>query len=360
MTEPTVGSVRVAVVDDSAFIRRAVVRMLSDVPGISVVATGCNGREAVDLARQLHPDVIVMDVNMPEMDGLSALERIMREAPTAVLVLSTVTSEGAEVTLRALELGAVDFIDKTTAGTAMDIHELQAVLRDKVLAVAGVQPPPPRAASPPQPRAERLVPAQLASSATVELIAIGASTGGPRALSRLLPNLPADLPVPIVIAQHMPEGFTSTLAQRLDNQSQVAVREARDGDALEPALALIAPGGKQMRVVREDGRLVARVSGGAPGELHHPSVDLLFRSIADAVGSGTVAVVLTGMGADGAAGLRQVRDGGGRTVAESQDTAVIYGMPRAAGEWADEILPLDRIAPALVAFCMSGAAEGGG
>ncbi len=358
MTESPVGSIRVAVVDDSAFIRRAVVRMLSDVPGVAVVATGCNGREAVDLARQLHPDVMVMDVNMPEMDGLAALERIMSEAPTAVLVLSTVTSEGAEVTLRALELGAVDFIDKTTAGTAMDIHELHEVLREKVLAVAGVEPPPPRRDEPPvRASATRLVQVPAPGAATVELIAIGASTGGPRALSRLLPALPGDLPVPIVVAQHMPAGFTSTLAERLNQQSEVRVREAREGDALEPGCVLIAPGGTQMSVAREGGKRIVRLRPGAAGELHHPSVDLLFHSVAELVGPAAVGVVLTGMGADGAAGLREIREAGGRTVAESRDTAVIYGMPRAAGEWADEILSLGRIAPVLTAFCMSRTAE---
>ncbi|HEX6926825.1 MAG TPA: chemotaxis response regulator protein-glutamate methylesterase [Longimicrobiaceae bacterium] len=346
-------SIRVLLVDDSTFVRQAVQRMLSPVPGVEVVATAANGAEGITLARTLRPDVVILDVNLPDQDGLEVLRTIMEVAPTGVLMLSTLTSDGADVTMRALELGAVDFVDKTSAGTAMDIHRLEPVIREKVLAVAGasvhkqgsapetvtVAEPPPPVQLEPEPRGD------------YDLVVIGSSTGGPKALMEVIASLPADLTAAVVVAQHMPAGFTRTLAERIDRRSSVRVREAVDGATLEPGSVYLAPGGSQISIERDGSRLRARVTNGSDDYLHRPSVDLLFRSAAAVAGSRTIGVILTGMGDDGAEGLRELREAGGRTLAESEQTAVIYGMPRAAAPWAERVLRLDEIGQAIAALC---------
>jgi two-component system, chemotaxis family, protein-glutamate methylesterase/glutaminase len=236
----------------------------------------------------------------------------------------------------------------------MDIYQLGPQLRDKVLAVARADRAPtplpevkaaPEAAPAPPPATPRR------GAGDYEIVAIGASTGGPRALTEILPRLPADLATGIVVAQHMPSGFTATLAERLDERCAVRVREARDREAVEPGVVLIAPGGKQTQVEREGGRLMVRISSGSPTLLHHPSVDILFDSIAHTSGARAVGVVLTGMGQDGAVGLQRLRDAGARTLVESSETAVIFGMPRAAQPAAERVLPLPRIAGAIVELC---------
>jgi len=346
--------IRVLIVDDSAFMRRAVERMLSDSPAIRVVGTAENGEEAVALVAELRPDVVVMDVNMPRMDGLEALERVMKHCPTPVLMMSTLTRAGARTTVRALELGAVDFIDKSQAATSMDIYQLGPQLRDKVLAVARAdRPPPPLAdvAASAAGTAAAATPVRVARATRageIDVIAIGASTGGPRALSEILPSLPADLPCAIVVAQHMPPGFTATLAERLDERCAMRVREAADGDVLEPGTVLVAPGGRQMRVAAQAGRHVVRIEAGTPDLLHHPSVDVLFKSVARTAGRRSIGLVLTGMGQDGALGLRAMRDAGARTIVEDSESAVIFGMPRAAAPAAEIVLPLPRIARELI------------
>jgi two-component system, chemotaxis family, protein-glutamate methylesterase/glutaminase len=347
MAEP----VRVLIVDDSAFVRRAVERMLSGLPDVRVIGTATNGTEAVDLVRQLAPDVVILDVNMPELDGLQALQRIMTETPTSVLMMSTLTSEGARTTLRALDLGAVDFVDKTPAGTVMDIYGLAPTIREKVRAVAGASLPAHATVLPPvvtsrSPRAER-----PPHETRYEVVVIGTSTGGPRALVELIPRLPADLDAGVVVAQHMPAGFTQTLAERLNKRSPIEVLEAYDGAEVAPGRVLLAPGGSQIRLKRLNGTLVTRIETGPTKLLHRPSVNLLFGSAAEVVGARTVGVVLTGMGDDGATGLQKLRDAGARTAAESEETAVIYGMPRAAAPAAEVILPLPQIAQWLTRTC---------
>lgn len=349
--------VRVLVVDDSAFIRRAIERMLSGASEFEVVGTATNGREAVEMVRELRPDVALLDINMPEMDGLEALRRIMREAPTPVLLISTLAKPGAEVTLRGLELGAVDFIDKGSVGTVMDIYDLAPVLREKVLAVASADPlrrPPPPEVSDGTPSAPATEVPPMLRPCRFDVIAIGASTGGPRALSEILPQLPGDLGAGVVVAQHMPAGFTETLAERLNRRCALQVAEASDGDLLEPGRILIAPGRRQTTVERVPERgLVVRVSRDAEQSLHQPSADLLFASVARAAGSRAMGIILTGMGDDGAQGLQRLQEAGGRTLVESAETAVIYGMPRAARAYAEQVLPLERIAPAVVELCTS-------
>jgi two-component system chemotaxis response regulator CheB len=351
--------VRVVLVDDSTFVRRAFERILAAAPEIEVVATGTNGREAVQLVERLRPDVVVMDVAMPEMDGLEALRRIMDEAPTPVLLVSTLTQPGADVTLAALELGAVDFVDKGSVGTVMDIYDLAPVLREKVLALADAAPNLVAGAD----AALTPAPAEAggahtdhavahAGEAAYDVVAIGASTGGPRALAEVLPALPGSLSAAVLVAQHMPAGFTATLAQRIDQRAPLAVREAKDGDRAEPGTVLIAPGRAQMTLERDAAGLVVRVSSEpTPALRYQPSVDLLFDSVARVAGARAIGVVLTGMGDDGAEGLRRLKEAGAYTIIESPQTAVIYGMPRAARPWAEQVLPLRRIAPAVAALC---------
>ncbi|HST62887.1 MAG TPA: chemotaxis protein CheB, partial [Longimicrobium sp.] len=254
MTAPA----RVLLVDDSAFVRRATERMLEPLANVTVVGTARDGEEALRQVLALRPDLVIMDVEMPGLDGVSALERIMAQCPTPVLLLSSHTRAGAEITLRALEHGAVDFLDKTGAGTAMDIHALAPVLREKVNAALRARtaplPAPAPAAGPPPVRTP--TPAKAGS---FEIVAVGSSTGGPRALAELIPALPAGFAAAVVVAQHMPHGFTETLAERLHRRSALPVAEARDGEAILPGHVLIAPGGRQLQVLRaRDGTLVAR------------------------------------------------------------------------------------------------------
>lgn len=344
--------VSVLVVDDSHFVRRAVERMLAPVEGVHIVGFARNGREAVQMARDLSPDVVVLDIVMPEVDGLDAIRRIMAEAPTAIVVLSSEAQPDAEVTLTALELGAVDFISKTPSGARMDIYDVAPALREKVLAAARSRVPgrrhPDDAPAAAGPESAITIPGDDVSSSPYDVVALGASTGGPRALTRILSELPRDFPAGILIAQHMPPGFTRTLAERLDRRSPLEVREAVDGDEVRPGLALVGVGGAQLRVLRRGDRLVAVVADGVDRRLHRPCVDLLLESVVEAVGGRGIGVVLTGMGDDGARGLEALRQAGGYTIAESEETAVIYGMPGAASPAAVDVLPLGRIAQALV------------
>lgn len=341
---------RVLLVDDSAFVRRATERMLAPLPGVTVVGGARDGEEALAQVRALRPDLVIMDVEMPGMDGMAALESIMRECPTPVLLLSSHTQAGAEITLRALEAGAVDFMDKG-AGTGMDIHALAPLLREKVGAALRAHTVP-RAAPPhpPRPSPKSEGKALAARPGRYEVVAIGSSTGGPRALAELVPALPAGFAAAVVIAQHMPHGFTETLAERLDRRSPLHVAEARDGDAVVPGTVLIAPGGRQMGVKRAaDGTLSIRLWDD-PLSLHKPCVDALFDSVARAAGSAAVGVVLTGMGNDGAEGLARIRAAGGRGLVESARTAVIDGMPAAARGSAERDVDLEEMAGVLASI----------
>src|SRR5690606_24898521 len=231
--------IRVVLVDDSAFVRQAVQRMLTPLEGVEVIGAAGSASEGLALARTLRPDVIILDVNLPDGDGLDLLRRIMEVAPTAVLMLSTLTTEGADVTMRALELGAVDFVDKASAGTTMDIHRLGPVIQEKVLAVAGASVKRDRPATAPSPAVLEPLPVPRASEgAAYDLVVIGSSTGGPRALMEVIGALPAGFPAAVVVAQHMPAGFTHTLAERIDRRSAIRVLEARDGMTLDPGQVL--------------------------------------------------------------------------------------------------------------------------
>jgi len=337
--------IRVLVVDDSAFARQAVSRMLEAAPDIEVVGVAADGLEGLEKVKDLAPDVVTLDINMPRLGGLAALERIMAECPARVLLISSLTQEGADVTLRGLELGALDFIDKSSAGGQMNLLQLTPELQAKVRALAGA--PLPRAAVPPPASAGE----RPAATVRVEVVAIAASTGGPSALQAIVPRLPADLGAALLVVQHMPPGFTRSLAERLDGRSSLDVREAADGEPIVPGVVLIAPAGLHLKARRHGSSVRVALDEEPRAALHRPSADVLMASVASAYGRRALGIVLTGMGSDGALGLRAIREAGGRSLAQSEDTCVIYGMPKAAVEAGvvERSVPLPLLADEILA-----------
>jgi two-component system chemotaxis response regulator CheB len=339
-----VKKVRVLVVDDSAFVRQALSRMLGAAPDIEVVGTAVDGKEGWEKAVDLRPDVITLDVKMPRMDGLEALRRIMADCPTAVLLLSSQTKEGTEVTLRGLDLGAMDFVDKSSVQGHMNLLSLADELQAKVRALASV----PRARLQAATAVREAGPVELPArhAARAQVVVIGTSTGGPPALQAIIPRLPEALPSAVLVVQHMPVGFTRSLAERLDARSVLPVREARDGDVVAPGSVLVAPAGQHMKVRRRGREMRVWLDDEPRSALHRPSVDVLMASVAKAYGARAMGVILTGMGSDGVEGLRAIQQSGGLTLAESEESCVIYGMPKAAVEAGvvDRTVPLSRVA----------------
>jgi two-component system chemotaxis response regulator CheB len=336
--------IRVLIVDDSAFVRLALSRMLQGAADMEVVGQAGDGSEGVAKVAELRPDVVTLDIKMPKMGGLEALERIMAESPVPVLLLSSQTSEGAEVTLRGLELGAMDFVDKSRVQGPMNLLSLTEELRVKVRALAGAKK---RWGVP---VAEGGIVGHLRPG-RAEVVVIGASTGGPPALQAIIPRLPEHQGAAVQVEQHMPVGFTRSLAERLDRRSAMTVREAEDGEAVVSGSVLVAPAGTHMKVRRRGAAVRVSLDDEPKEALHRPSVDVLMASVAKAYGKRALGVVLTGMGSDGVVGLRAIRDAGGRTLAESEETCIIYGMPKAAVEAGvvDETVPLPRVADEIVA-----------
>ncbi|MBT0653189.1 protein-glutamate methylesterase/protein-glutamine glutaminase [Geomobilimonas luticola] len=347
-SSPEQRKVRVLVVDDSAFVRRALIRMLDNHPLIQVIDVASDGEMAVNLVKKLHPDVVTLDVRMPVLDGLSALKRIMTEVPTPVIMLSSLTEKGGENTLKALELGAVDFIDKSAAGGPMEITGIASELVAKILVAARVEMRKLQT-SPQETRTEHASRPRIASSGT-ELVLIGTSTGGPPALQQVLTALPAGFPCPILIVQHMPVGFTASLAERLDRMCALTVKEAEDGETLLAGTAYIAPAGHHLKVSREGGVLRAKLDLEPATALHRPSVDTLLETAATACGGKCLAVVLTGMGKDGAVGAAALDRAGGRVVVESEESAIVFGMPKAVLETVKTAasVPLHKVAKTLL------------
>jgi two-component system chemotaxis response regulator CheB len=331
-------AIRVLIVDDSAFMRQIFFRLLSNDPELTVVATARDGVDALSKIGQYHPDVVTLDVAMPNMDGLECLAQIMHDHPVPVIMVSSLTSEGAEPTIRSLELGAVDYVAKPSTIGTEEIESIQQELIQKVKATAGVAITKlERTGSSWEHKKLSSVAPQLfsppltAAMLDLELLTIGSSTGGPKALYHLLPQLPADFPVGVVVAQHMPKDFTGIFAKRLNVLCQVEVVEGQDGDRIEPGKVLIAPSGRQTRVVRQNDLLVLQVSD-QPGMLYKPSVDYLLESIAESCRGQVISIILTGMGSDGAVGMKKLRDLGARTIAEAEESCVVFGMPRVAIE----------------------------
>jgi len=336
--------IKVLVVDDSAFMRKVISDLLEEDPRIKVIDRARNGKEAVEKVVKLQPDVVTLDVEMPEMDGLAALKEIMRLKPTPVIMVSSITRKGAEITIKALTLGAVDFVTKPSGTISLDMQVVAQELREKVIAAASVAVDK-LAGIVSLPIAEvRKLP--LVRKGQVELVAIAASTGGPRAIQSILEKIETTSMVPIVIVQHMPKGFTKSFAERLNEVSKLDVVEGYDNLPLKPNLAVVAPGGSHLIVeYNKMGQLVCRLSDMPPLHSVKPAADLLFLSVADTVGGASLGVILTGMGRDGAEGAKAIRQKGGYVIAESSETCVIYGMPKAAVESGsvDEVLPLYEI-----------------
>jgi two-component system chemotaxis response regulator CheB len=345
--------IRVVVVDDSALVRSLVSEIVNRQSDMECVGVANDPLIARDMIRELNPDVITLDVEMPKMDGLDFLARLMRLRPMPVVMLSTLTERGAEVTLRALELGAIDFVAKPRIGLADGLKDLSGQIAEKIRTastahvrrIAGGQvvtlkQPDPAAIGGWSPSSR---------VSTEKLIAIGASTGGTEAIKDVLTKMPANAPG-IVITQHMPPGFTSSFAARLNSLCQIAVQEARHGERILPGHAYIAPGGRQFSVGRSGANYMCIVEDGAPVNRHRPSVEVLFLSVAKAAGANAVGVMLTGMGNDGARAMRIMKDSGSYNYCQDEASCIVFGMPReaiAAGA-ADEVLPLDAIAQALL------------
>ncbi|QXI46449.1 MULTISPECIES: protein-glutamate methylesterase/protein-glutamine glutaminase [Pseudomonas] len=369
-------AVKVLVVDDSGFFRRRVSEILAADPTIQVVGTATNGREAIDQALALKPDVITMDYEMPMMDGITAVRHIMQRCPTPVLMFSSLTHEGARVTLDALDAGAVDYLPKNFEDISRNPEKVKQLLCEKVHTIsrsnrrfgsyaspAPVATPAPAssiaspapARTPVTSRAAAPVAAPAHSPAPkrkpYKLVAIGTSTGGPVALQRVLTQLPANFPAPIVLIQHMPAAFTKAFAERLDKLCRISVKEAEDGDMLRPGLALLAPGGKQMMI---DGRGTVKILPGDERLNYKPCVDITFASAAKSYGDKVLSVVLTGMGADGREGARLLKQGGSTVWAQDEASCVIYGMPMAIvkANLADAVYSLDDIGKHLVEACV--------
>jgi two-component system chemotaxis response regulator CheB len=337
--------IRVLVVDDSAFMRHTLAKSLEAHPDITLVGKARDGLDALDQVKALRPDVVTLDVEMPRMDGLTALRRIMAECPTRVIMLSAFTQQGARATIQALMRGAVDFVPKPDANT-----DVQGVLRELVTKIRIVATTPtstrlPAHPTQPFPQTSKVEPQTLRRGDPV--IVIGSSTGGPRALQQVLSDLPTDLPAALVMVQHMPPGFTRALAQRLNENSPVNVREAAQGDRLARGQALVAPGNFHLQV---NGRRQVNLDQGPRRNGVRPAVDVSMESAAEYHGDATIGVVLTGMGSDGTSGARRIKAAGGRVIAQDQATSAIYGMPRSVVEagMADLVVPLPEMAPTLL------------
>ncbi len=361
---------RVVVVDDSALVRSLLGEIINRQPDMQCIGAASDPLVAREMIRNLNPDVITLDIEMPRMDGLDFLARLMRLRPMPVVMVSTLTERGADVTLKALELGAVDFVAKPKIGLTDGLRQLGDEITEKVRIAARARVQRHVAPAPAARTGEGVVvdragvgtapgPAGHSAAAagggllgrlsTEKLIFIGASTGGTEATRELLMHLPADAPG-VLITQHMPPGFTRSYAQRLDSLCKVSVSEAHDGERILPGHAYIAPGGRHLAVERSGANYVARVFDGEPVNRHKPSVEVLFESAARVVGRNALGVMLTGMGADGASAMRKMRDAGSWNICQDEATCVVFGMPREAIAHgaADEVLPLPQIAPRLL------------
>lgn len=378
--------ITVLIVDDSPFMRLTLQKILNQDPDIKVLDSARDGREGIEKLQALRPQVVTMDVEMPVIDGLQALDEILRWQPTPVIILSAVTTEGAQSTLKALDLGAFDVVAKPSGGPGADLQAFARDLVDKVKAAAQVDPSrlgkKGMALRPKTLNGTGLIittgnigenssgigtavsslgntglasgnkksrfvePNDALPKHPIEIVAIGTSTGGPSALQTVLPQLPADFPVPVLVAQHMPPGFTGPLAQRLNGLSPLNVREGVHGELLKAGTVYFAPAGKQLQVQRRGSQLLLHIGEDSPiSTLYHPSVDVMFLSLAKEVGKGALGVVMTGMGNDGLRGMREIKALEGFAIAESEETCVVYGMPRAIVEagLADRVIPLGEI-----------------
>ncbi|MCT7985098.1 chemotaxis response regulator protein-glutamate methylesterase [Laspinema sp. A4] len=341
--------VRVLVVDDSAYVRKVVKQMLSRSPFIEVVGTSRDGAEALEAIEHLNPDVVTLDLIMPEMDGVEFLHKQMARRPIPVVIIS-IASEGGEQVLAALDAGAVDFLQKPTALANEKIFEISNELIEKVKAAANVPLNRLPVMSERPIQLSKAIPSSP-SSGVVDLVAIGISTGGPQALAFLIGQLPADLPVPVAIVLHMPVGYTAMYAKRLNEMSLIKVVEASEGDVLEPGVVFVAAAGRHLTFVRHsDGTVRTHLDARPFDTLHRPSVDVMFQSAAEIYGDRVLGVVMTGMGSDGTQGSAWIKSRGGSIFTEAEESCIVYGMPRSVVEagLSDRSLPLDGMAQAIL------------
>ena len=342
--------VKVLIVDDSAFMRNTLTSMISSDPEIKVVGIARNGIEAVEKVAELKPDIVTLDVEMPRMNGLEALKHIMAKNPVPVLMVSSLTDEDAKATLEALELGAVDFIPKNLSDLSVNIVKIKEILVDKIKNIAGkrliLKRRRPLSKPLEMPKAS-----QQSAHRKVGIVVIGTSTGGPKALQSIITRIPKDFPVPILIAQHMPPAFTGPFAERLNSLSEIDVKEAENGEPIKKGTAFIAPGRGHMGVIRKritETSIVISEDDGS--HIYKPSVDVLMLSVVESYSGQVLGVILTGLGNDGSKGMKEIKNVGGKTIAESEETCIVYGMPKSVVEagTADKIVPLDEVAGEII------------
>jgi len=338
--------IRVLIADDSAVARAALSRMLESEPSLVICGTARNGLEPLEKVRQLRPDVVTLDIEMPVLNGLEVLKRIMKEFPRPVIMVSSLTRQGAEVTIQALGVGAFDYVPKSESGAPLDLHKLKHDLIAKIEAAA--QSPLAREMHSTSP-ALRLPIHNFVleeSRAVPEIIVLGTSTGGPKALQEMLPQLPPDMPSGMLVVQHMPPGFTAPFARRMDSLSKVTVCEARHGDAIQPGFVYIAPAGQHTTVTRRPGSKGSIWLSSEPaGTLHKPSVDVTMISAAEALGQTTLGIIMTGMGSDGLQGMTAIHEAGGITLGQDEATCTVYGMLRCCAEGGilNKVVPLPQL-----------------
>ena len=340
---------KVLVIDDSAYVRKVVKEILSRSPFVEVVGTARDGREALDLVESLEPDVITCDLIMPELDGVGFVREQMQRRPVPIIIMS-IANETADAALTALDAGAIDFVQKPTALATEKIFEVSTELIEKVKAAGDVSmkrfsptPPPPKAVSD--------AGTKIAGSHSVDVAVIGISTGGPQALKRLIPQLPEDFPVPVLMVMHMPVGYTEMYAQKLNEQSRLEVREAAEGDEIRPGRVFLAPAGRHLTAQRDaNGKVVAHLDAKPFNTLHRPAVDVLFQSVAEVYGNRVLGVVMTGMGSDGKQGAAWIKSQGGLIFTEAESSCVVYGMPSVVMEagLSDKSIALDDMSRAIL------------
>jgi two-component system, chemotaxis family, protein-glutamate methylesterase/glutaminase len=342
-------TIKVLVVDDSALVRSLLSEIIRNAPQFTLVGAAPDAYVARDMIKQFSPDVITLDIEMPKMDGLTFLEKLMIARPTPVVMISTLTEAGADATLHALELGAVDFIPKPKLGIAEGLREYTEIIIEKLESAASIKLKPLVKKNPDViiSHSEKIVTSRLQS--TEKIIAIGASTGGTEAIKDVLMQLPAAVPG-IVMTQHMPPGFTRTFAERLNKLTKLHVMEAKGGERILPGHAYLAPGGFHLLVVRYGADYVIKLSDSEPLHRHRPAVDVMMESVAKAGGKNVIGILLTGMGKDGAQGMLDIRNAGGYTLAQDEQSCVVYGMPKEAVAIGavDKVVPLDQMGLALL------------
>jgi two-component system, chemotaxis family, protein-glutamate methylesterase/glutaminase len=343
--------INVIVVDDSAFMRKSISIMLESDEGIKVIATARDGEEGYNLTKKLHPDLVTMDIEMPKMDGLTSLQQIMKDCPTPVIMVSSLTTEGAESTMKAFEYGAIDFIPKELSYINVNIIKIKEDLIRKVKEIVrqnSIRERLKRLRKLKEPLKQEIQISNIQSLPKIgyKAVAMGISTGGPLSLQKIIPQLSKKINCPVFIVQHMPPKFTKSLADRLNSMSELEVKEAEDKEQVRAGVVYVAPGGLHMTVDRNNlGTFFVTTSKEPSTSLHRPSVDVMMDSVVDGYGKSTLGVIMTGMGKDGLEGIRKLKQTGGYCLAQDEESSVVYGMPKAVTEagFADVIAPLDKI-----------------